>query len=119
MRTAFWDIETRSAANLRIVGAHQYAIHGTTQPLCMVYAIDNDEPQCWLPGDPVPLIFNEIAADPENHRLVAHNVAFEREILENVLVPRYGFPSIPVGCTHCTMVLALFNARPAELGQLE
>ena len=36
MPNMHWDIETRSAANLRDCGAHVYAIDPTTQPLCLV-----------------------------------------------------------------------------------
>jgi DNA polymerase len=49
MRTVFWDIETRSAINLRDCGAYIYSIDPTTQVLCLVYAIDDEEPQLWLP----------------------------------------------------------------------
>ena len=45
------DFETRSAVNLRDCGAHVYAIDPTTQPLCLVFAVDDGEPQLWLPGD--------------------------------------------------------------------
>ena len=118
MQTVFWDIETRSAANLRDCGAYIYAIDPTTQPLCLVFAIDDDEPQLWLPTDPVPAVFVEIAAEPDVWKLVAHNYEFERDILENVLIPRYGFPPIPLGVQHCTQRLALANAYPAELDLL-
>jgi DNA polymerase len=68
-----WDIETRSAVNLRDCGAHIYATDPTTQILCMVYAIDGGEPQLWLPAsspseppsNPPPPIFLEIAANPD------------------------------------------------------
>ena len=36
-----WDIETRSAVNLRECGAYIYAIDPTTQPLCLAFAIDD------------------------------------------------------------------------------
>ena len=55
MPTLFWDIETRSGANLRDCGAYVYAIDPTTAPLCLAYAIDNNDPQLWLPPDP-PLV---------------------------------------------------------------
>ena len=37
MRTVVWDLETRSAVNLRDAGAHIYAIDPTTQLLCLVF----------------------------------------------------------------------------------
>ena len=81
MPTAFWDIETRSAVSLRECGAHIYAIDPSTQPLCLVFAIDDEEPQLWLPPDPAPAVFLEIAANPKEWRLVAHNYEFDRAIL--------------------------------------
>jgi DNA polymerase len=116
--TVFWDIETRSAVNLHDCGAYIYAIDATTQALCLVYAIDDAEPQLWLPADPPPSIFLEIAACPERFALIAHNWEFEREILEKVLIPRHGFPPIPLHVQHCSQRLALANAYPAELGLL-
>ena len=50
MRTLIWDLETRSGANLRECGAHVYSIDPTTQVLCLVYAIDDEDPQLWLPS---------------------------------------------------------------------
>ena len=88
------------------------------QPLCLCYAIDDADPQLWLPTDPVPPVFADIAADPSSWQMVAHNYDFERGILENVLVPRYGFPLIPHNVQHCTQRLALANAYPAELDLL-
>ena len=65
MRTIFWDVETRSAVSLRECGAYIYAIDPTTQALCLVFAIDDEEPQLWLPADPIPSVFLEITADPK------------------------------------------------------
>ena len=118
MPTLFWDIETRSAVNLRDCGAYVYAIDPTTEPLCIAYAVDDDDVQLWMPTDPVPSAFVDIAADPESSNLVAHNYDFERAILENVLVPRFHFPPIAQHVQHCTQRLALANAYPAELDPL-
>ncbi|MGY8682664.1 hypothetical protein Q2941_33525 [Bradyrhizobium sp. UFLA05-153] len=118
MRTLYWDLETRSAVNLRDCGGFIYAIDPTTEPLCMFYAIDDADPQLWLPTDPVPPVFADIAADPSSWRMVAHSYDFERGMLVNTLVPRYGFPQIPPEVQHCSQRLALANAYPAELDLL-
>jgi DNA polymerase len=118
MPTLYWDIETRSAVNLRDCGAYIYSIDPTTEPLCIAYAIDVDDVQLWLPADPVPPVFADIAANPAFWQMVAHNYDFERGILENVLVPRYAFAQIPDDVQHCTQRLALANAYPAELDLL-
>jgi hypothetical protein len=118
MPTAFWDIETRSVVSLRDCGAYIYAIDPTTQVLCLVYAIDEAEPQLWLPTDPPPSVFLEIEANPGEWRLVAHNYDFERAILDNILIPWHGFRPIPLEVQRCTQRLALANAYPAELDLL-
>jgi DNA polymerase len=118
MPTLFWDIETRSGANLRDCGAYVYAIDPTTEPLCLVYAVDDNEPQLWLPADPPPAEFAWVAAEPDSWKLVAHNYDFERAVLEHVLVPRFRFPLISHDVQHCTQRLALANAYPAELDLL-
>src|SRR6476646_9321544 len=118
MRTIYYDVESRSGVNLREAGAHVYATDPTTQMLCLAYAIDEEDPQLWLPGDPVPSVFLEIAANPKNWQLVAHNYEFERAILEHVLIPRHGFQPIPVEAQHCSQRLALANSCPAELDLL-
>ena len=48
MPDLFWDIETRSAASLRLVGAWNYAAHPTTEMLCLCYAVDDGEVQTWI-----------------------------------------------------------------------
>ena len=118
MRTLYWDIETRSAVSLRECGANVYAIDPTTQVLCLVYATNDEDPLLWLPADPVPPVFLEIAADPNNWQLVAHNYDFERAILEHILIPRHDFRPIPLEAQHCSQRLALANAYPAELDLL-
>jgi hypothetical protein len=72
MRTLYWDVEARSAVNLRECGAFIYAT-ATTQVLCLVYAIDDENTQLWLTTDPPPPVFLEIAAAPSDWRLIAHN----------------------------------------------
>jgi DNA polymerase len=119
MPECVFDIESRSAVNLHDHGAHIYAIDATTQPLCIVYAIDDGEPQLWLPSDPTPPpVFFDIAGNPTDWKVIAHNFDFERETYENNLVSRYAFPSIPRSVWHCTQRLAMANAYPAELGLL-
>jgi DNA polymerase len=93
----------------------------------VVYAIDNGEPQRWLPGNvlsgestanPPPAIFFEIENNPNDWGCVAHKDEFERAILENILIPRYGFPAIPLKAQNCSQRLALANSYPPELDLL-
>jgi len=125
MPDLFWDIESRSAASLRLVGAWNYATHATTEVLCVCYAVDDGEVQTWVnnalldaPEQPAPEAFLTAVSEPSNCRLIAHNFEFERPMLEHVLVPKHGFPPIPLEVQHCSMAVALANAYPAELETL-
>lgn len=102
MRDVIWDTEDRSVVDLRDAGGYMYAIDPTTEPLCVVIAIDDSEPQMWLRGQPPLPVFFDIAANPDNWRLVAHNSEFDRFIYDHVLVPRYGFPPLPLEVHHCS-----------------
>jgi DNA polymerase len=111
------DVETRSLANLKTVGAHQYAADPTTEILCVAYAIDDDPAQLWVPSDPLPAPVIEAASSP-NWLVVAHNDQFETAIEHRVLAPRYGWPLIPLDRHRCTMAAALAAGLPARLGAL-
>jgi len=111
------DIETRSCADLRRVGAHVYATDPTTTALCAAYAVDHGSEKLWWRGDPPPPEFFEVEADP-GWRLVAHHAVFEAEIGKHVLHPRFGFPLIPSERYRCTMIMALAVGLPARLSAL-
>jgi len=113
MPTVFWDIETRSTVSLEDAGAYRYAADPSTEVLCVGYAIDDGEPQIWIPGEPVP---QDIAAAIEaGANWVAHNFMFERAIATRILTPRYGWSEIPLDKQICSMTLALASALPGGL----
>jgi DNA polymerase len=118
MPIGVYDIETRSTVNLTLSGASKYAAHPSTSVVCMYIAVDDGEPERWQPGDPIAAAFIAAAQHPDDWKLIAHNHEFERAIYELKLVPRFGFPPIPLRVQHCTQQLASRNAYPAELGLL-
>jgi DNA polymerase len=109
-----WDIESRSELKLDKVGTHKYARHPSTQILCVCYAVDDGPVQIWLPGDPIPPEFPEIAQNP-NWFLCSHNAQFELALLRHILQPRYGWPRIPLARFRCTMAAGLASALPGRL----
>ena len=118
MRTGTFDIETRSAVSLRESGSYIYSIDPSTSPLCLVFIVDDGEPQVWTPDQPPLAIFFEIATNPHDWQLVAHNYEFDRAVYNNILVPQYGYPPLPLEVHHCSQRLALANGYPAELDLL-
>ena len=107
----YWDIETFSQCNLKDYGAHRYATDPSTGIHFMCFACDDGEVQTWRPGDPVPEPF----ANPTRYLFISDNWEFDRAIHANILVPRSGFPPIPIENQDCAQRRALANAFPPEL----
>jgi DNA polymerase len=108
------DYETRSRVVLKTVGAYRYAADPSTAVLCCAYAVDDDPVQLWRPGDPVPIGFIE-AAQSSSWIVAAHNDAFETAIEKEMMLPRYGWPVIPVDRHRCTQAMCLALALPGRL----
>jgi DNA polymerase len=75
----------------------------------MAYCTEDGKRGVWYPGQPVPEEFRSEA------ELWAWNAQFERVIWDNILVPRYGFPSVPLERWRCSMATAAYNALPLHL----
>ena len=105
------DAETRSTIDLPDVGPYLYATHPTTQVRTYGYRIGNGPPKVWHPEhEPVPKeFFNGI------RKWVAHNAQFEMAIERYILVPKYGFPVIPIERQVCTMAQLNALALPGGL----
>ena len=74
------DFETRSECDLTAAGVYNYAMHRSTEVLCMCYAFDDGDVRTWTPDEPFP-------QDVLRHTgpIHAHNATFERLILWYVL----------------------------------
>lgn len=99
------------------VGAPAYSEHPSTEVLTLSYDLcDGRGIRRWRPGQPLPQdLFDHIKAGGV---IEAHNAMFERLIVENVCVPKYGWPMFPASCWRCSMATALVAQRPAKLGPL-
>ena len=114
MPILFRDYETRSAVNLKAVGAWKYSVDPTTDVWCCAYAIDNGPVKLWTPGDPVPPEFVTAAAN-DDWLVSAYNDQFERLIEQHVMAPRYGWPLVPIERHRCTQAASLACALPPKL----
>jgi DNA polymerase len=114
----YWDVETRSAVQLTRgkdgLGVHAYAEHSSTQVLCVSFARGDGPVELWIPSQPLPEAVLAAAADPRC-QWVAHNAAFERSVLEHILIPQHGWPTVPLHRHVCTMALSLAHAYPGGL----
>jgi DNA polymerase len=109
------DFETKSAINLKKVGASRYARDPTTGVWCAAWAIDDDPFSLWYPG---------LSAVP--HKLLDHiesggtvsawNAPFELEIWRHVILRDYPhFPELKIEQLDCTMARALASSLPGKL----
>jgi hypothetical protein len=111
--TASVDFETYSEADLIRQGAYVYAAHPSTDILCMAWAIGDEEPQLWLPGQPFPArLAAHIAA---GGRVLAWNANFERLIWKHVAQRLYGFPPVDDDQWWCTAAQGANMALPRSL----
>ena len=106
------DYETRSCVDLRVVGPYEYAIHPTTEIICMAWAVGKDPVRLCLPGDPWPEELFKVRT------FGAHNANFECLITRYVAHPRHGFPIIPIERFNCSMARCLAVGLPASLSKV-
>lgn len=129
------DFETRSEADLKAVGAANYAEHPSTDIICLAFcttAIYNRQPVFLITRADLQIrrqtsdrnqwsanlrALYDMAADP-NCIFVAHNAAFERYIWKNIMVERYGFPDIPIHRWKCTMAKCYSLGLPGALKEV-
>lgn len=110
---AHGDFESKSAVDLKVVGLDNYARHPTTDIWCLAWAIGDEEPDVWTPGEPFP---PRLRRHIESGGLFfAHNAQFELALWNRIGVPRYGFPPLHVEQCRCTMAMAYSMALPGSL----
>jgi DNA polymerase len=108
------DFETFSAADLTKVGAYRYATDPSTGAYMLAWAVDDKEPEIWLPADEEPpeLLITLIEQGQE---VWAFNAAFERLIWNHVICRDFYVPEIRISQTRCTAALCRVNALPGNL----
>lgn len=107
------DFETRSPLNLAATGVHKYAQHPQTDIWCMAWAFDDEEPEIWRPGEPLPARVH--AHVTRGGEVRAWNAQFERIIWREIMVPRYGAPPIRDEQFVCSAAEAAAMALPRSL----
>lgn len=108
------DFETYSECDIKTAGGYNYAAHPTTEVLCMAWAIDDEEPQLWVPGEDIPERLHDAIED--GAEIWAWNAAFERAVWEHKIAPKYCLPVLPHQWND-TAALAATLALPRALGK--
>ena len=134
MSFCFMDWETRSLADLTIVGGLKYALDPSTIPLILSWAIDDGPVKLWCPDlsaelppaiwgyvksrvdayGPFPQELHDFAAGEGNY-WIAWNMAFDRHITQNIATPKFGFPRMPTNRTLDAMAQAAASNLPGQL----
>lgn len=109
--TYFIDFETRSLADLKVIGAREYARSPDTEVLCLAIARNDGKPHVMVPAA------NNIPEFESGAIFVAHNASFEFYVWNEILTKRYGWPPLPLDWLHCTMAMAYAAGLPGSLDQ--
>lgn len=103
---------------LEEVGAAVYSEHPSTEVLCAAYDLnDGAGMRLHIPnvqGPPLDLLYHI----KHGAALRAHNATFEWFIWNNVCVPKYGWPELPVDQLRCTASRCASFALPRKLGEV-
>jgi len=127
----YLDIESLSEADIKKVGAILYCEHPSTDLLCLQFGTcaedlmlvlpkvrtkRYDRNQGWWVCDCQSSwdLLHQYAEDPDVI-FIAHNAPFEMPFWENVMVGKYGMPSIPIERWRCTMAKAHMHGLPGSL----
>jgi DNA polymerase len=115
------DFETRSEADIKKSGAAAYAMHDSTEAICLALKFEGEEPVIWYSpkfrdGISIPTIL-----DGEVKRMVdeadiieAHNAQFEYFIWKYVMC-RYGFEMFDARKLRCSAAKAASCGLPRDL----
>lgn len=106
-------------SDLKVVGLDNYSRHPSTEPWCMAYAWDDEEPGLINIFEPSGWYCDGVVAITchlaRGGVVYAHNAAFELAIWNNICVPRYGWPVLRPEQMRCTMAMAYAQALPGSL----
>lgn len=108
------DFETRSKADLRVVGLYRYAEHESTDILCYAVSFDAAQPTVHAPGDLPPVVLAHVQS---GGIVTAWNAQFEYVLWNAVGVRRYSWPRLRVEQMRDTMAYAAAVNLPQALGE--
>ena len=119
--TVYIDWETRSEIDIKKCGAHNYAIHPSTEIMCLGWAVEQSPVKITPFVSPRGMLLFESAttkttttsdieplfeAVRNGALVVAHNVGFDRSIWDKIAVKKFGFPEVPEDNWRCSAAAA-------------
>lgn len=124
MTRFYFDSETFSEVDLKVVGTYAYADHPSTEVILATYAIGDGPVRRWSPAEGEPIPADLLAALRNPSLITAHNSAFDRNVVPRALY-RMGILTaaerdrlLTPAVWRCTMVKALAHALPGDLDTL-
>lgn len=123
------DFETRSRADLLVVGADKYARDRSTEVICLSFLLPGEDPdkdgihEWWnpyvtgfdLPADNAYYMKHLRAWIRKGGKFEAHNWGFEYAIWNNVCVPALGWEPMTIEQGMCSAAKAAYYALPRSL----
>ena len=107
------DFETQSDVDIKECGAYLYFESPLTRPLFASYKLNGGAVKRWDASEPCPPeIVAHVASGGEIH---AHNAAFERQLWQKILTPRYGWPKVRTEQFRCVAAQAAALNLPRDL----
>jgi DNA polymerase len=115
--TAFFDFETRNTGGckLPVAGAWRYADDPATEILTLTYWHSGGQPQLWTSAKGLCPQLASLADDPATSFVAFGD--FEQAIWDRIMVPRFGFPEIPLARWVNTQAACSYFALPRALGK--
>lgn len=112
MKRVFIDFESRSAVDIKVVGAWKYAAHPSTDVIAMAVSGNGKDVDIWRKQD-----LDRARFGPHDElQFVAHNAHFEYAIYNLILHRRYGWPAMwEPKHWDCTLARAVTCGLPAAL----
>lgn len=89
---AWIDFETYSEVNLKKAGGMKYIMHGSTNPVCLGWALDDEPVELWTPRDPAP---ERLLKAIQNGAFVyAHNLKFDFRVWNIIMTRDFDWPAL-------------------------
>ena len=112
------DFETLSLCNLTTQGLQRYVEDESTEVLCLGYAFNDEEPECWYPEDNAPFPARIIKHVNARGTMYAHNAQFDLQIWNYILANDFPVPAAKLSQWRCSATRAMAHGLPAGLKNL-